>query len=44
MVLAPSGMGMIQSKPTTFGRNYLIIKTRQRVTHDGGTSVLVLPN
>ncbi|KAL0582014.1 hypothetical protein V5O48_000072 [Marasmius crinis-equi] len=49
IVLVPSGLGTFGSPelkaPQTlerFGRRYLIIKTRRRVTVDGGASVLVL--
>ena len=27
-----------------FGRRYIVMKTRQRVTADGGASILVLDN
>jgi hypothetical protein len=30
-------------KMSQFGRRYIIMKTRARVTKDGGTSVLVVP-
>ena len=48
IVLAPSGLGDFpcqQSggiKSGRFGRRYLIVKTRERVTVDGGASVLVI--
>ncbi|KAG6903380.1 hypothetical protein C0995_013133 [Termitomyces sp. Mi166 len=48
IVLAPSALGMFAS-PTSaekvldrFGRRYLVMKTRKRVTQDGGASVLVI--
>ncbi|KZT12865.1 uncharacterized protein LAESUDRAFT_808383 [Laetiporus sulphureus 93-53] len=54
IVLAPSGLGMVRDtreddartgnlkRLTQFGRRYLIIKSRQRITADGGTSILVV--
>ncbi|KAG9018997.1 hypothetical protein FRB90_007377 [Tulasnella sp. 427] len=47
LVLAPSGLGVFQNsgkKPERgfFGRRYLIVKTRQRVTADGGASILAV--
>ncbi|KAF9263534.1 hypothetical protein L218DRAFT_927205 [Marasmius fiardii PR-910] len=51
LVLAPSGLGAFKAsapegvegfKSGRFGRRYLIVKTRRRVTVDGGASVLVL--
>ncbi|KAG8913659.1 hypothetical protein FRC00_001915 [Tulasnella sp. 408] len=52
IVLAPGGLGVF-NKPgsdpekleqyvTTFGRRYLLLKTRKRVTADGGASVLAI--
>lgn len=52
IVLAPGGLGVFNKpdsdpeKPeqyvTTFGRRYLLLKTRKRVTADGGVSVLAI--
>ncbi|KAG8955704.1 hypothetical protein FRC04_007695 [Tulasnella sp. 424] len=48
LVLAPAGLGVFQAhgmdKPERkiFGRRYLIVKTRRRVTADGGASILVV--
>ncbi|OCH90737.1 hypothetical protein OBBRIDRAFT_834829 [Obba rivulosa] len=53
LILAPSGMDVVKgdgkggaSKTATvldrFGRRYLLVKTRKRVTADGGASLLVL--
>ncbi|KAK1236705.1 Vacuolar protein-sorting-associated protein 33 [Marasmius sp. AFHP31] len=49
MILVPSGLGTfgtaeLKTPPALerFGRKYLIVKTRKRVTFDGGASVLVL--
>ncbi|TFK76039.1 hypothetical protein BDN72DRAFT_831482 [Pluteus cervinus] len=54
IVLAPSGLGVTRDPDSKvlpgqrviehFGRSYLLIKTRRRVTADGGASVLVLPS
>ncbi|KAG8891632.1 hypothetical protein FRC01_014600, partial [Tulasnella sp. 417] len=52
IVLAPGGLGVF-NKPgtdpeqperhvTTFGRRYLLLKTRKRVTADGGASILAI--
>lgn len=47
ILLVPSGLGVSRSATGTrsleqFGRRYLRIKTRRRVTRDGGVSVLVV--
>ncbi|KAF8897407.1 hypothetical protein BD779DRAFT_1608026 [Infundibulicybe gibba] len=50
IVLAPSGIGLFHSEGNRgglktihqFGRRYFIMKTRRRVTADGGSSVLVV--
>ncbi|GBE79348.1 hypothetical protein SCP_0205460 [Sparassis crispa] len=52
IVLAPSGLGVFARRDADgapaarelgqFGRRYLLVKTRQRVTTDGGASVLVV--
>ncbi|KAG8929014.1 hypothetical protein FRC01_005053 [Tulasnella sp. 417] len=48
LVLAPAGLGVFQKpgmdKPERgiFGRRYLIVKTRRRVTADGGASILAV--
>jgi len=53
IVLAPSGVGVVQEytpgvlQPTIrkldqLGRRYMLMKTRKRVTADGGASILVL--
>ncbi|KAG8902261.1 hypothetical protein FRC00_014086 [Tulasnella sp. 408] len=48
LVLAPAGLGVVQKpgmdKPEVgiFGRRYLIVKTRRRVTADGGASILAV--
>ncbi|KNZ73824.1 hypothetical protein J132_09465 [Termitomyces sp. J132] len=47
VVLAPSALGTFASRSAgrvldRFGRRYLIMKTRKRVTQDGGASVLVI--
>ncbi|KAG5637010.1 hypothetical protein H0H81_006110 [Sphagnurus paluster] len=51
IVLAPSALGVFNTSEASesgnrllsrFGRRYLIMKTRKRVTKDGGASVLVL--
>lgn len=48
LVLAPAGLGVFQKpgmdKPEVgiFGRRYLIVKTRRRVTADGGASILAV--
>ncbi|KIO19148.1 hypothetical protein M407DRAFT_31200 [Tulasnella calospora MUT 4182] len=52
IVLAPGGLGVFNKprsdseKPeryvTTFGRRYLLLKTRKRVTADGGASILAI--
>ncbi|KAK7470795.1 hypothetical protein VKT23_002213 [Stygiomarasmius scandens] len=47
IVLTPSGLGTFDAEfgskaVSRFGRRYLIIKTRKRVTVDGGASILVL--
>ncbi|KAH8106072.1 hypothetical protein BXZ70DRAFT_904130 [Cristinia sonorae] len=53
IVLAPSGLGTFEDRSQTksekkvlgqFGRRWLLVKTRQRVTRDGGASVLVVNN
>jgi hypothetical protein len=52
-VLAPSGLGVVQEhipdasgpaikKLGQLGRRYMLMKTRKRVTADGGASILVL--
>ncbi|KAG1755860.1 hypothetical protein EDB19DRAFT_1663375 [Suillus lakei] len=40
IVLAPSGLGV--PKLGQFGRRYVLMKTRRRVTRDGGASILVV--
>ncbi|KAG9048457.1 hypothetical protein FS837_012831 [Tulasnella sp. UAMH 9824] len=48
LVLAPAGLGVFQKpgmdRPEVgiFGRRYLIVKTRRRVTADGGASILAV--
>ncbi|KIM68689.1 hypothetical protein SCLCIDRAFT_1208887 [Scleroderma citrinum Foug A] len=54
IVLAPSGFGVFPDAPAggkssvavpklnQFGRRYLLMKTRRRVTQDGGSSILVI--
>jgi len=42
IVLAPSGLGVFKGTLSSFGRRYLFIKTRKRVTVDSGASILVL--
>ncbi|KAG6847448.1 hypothetical protein H0H93_008056, partial [Arthromyces matolae] len=48
VVLAPSGLGTFTSSIGNekmldrFGRRYLVMKTRRRVTRDGGSSLLVI--
>jgi len=53
IVLAPSGIGLFETSEhegqsssekilSHFGRRYIVMKTRQRVTADGGASILVL--
>jgi len=44
IVLSPSGLTMLDNGTTLgrFGRLYIVMKTRKRVTVDGGTSVLVV--
>jgi len=49
IILAPMGMGVfledegsLFSKVACFGRRYLVVKTRRRLTADGGSSVLVI--
>ncbi|KII95332.1 hypothetical protein PLICRDRAFT_169996 [Plicaturopsis crispa FD-325 SS-3] len=51
IILAPSGLGVLTDKTpgapqsktlAQFGRRYLLVKTRRRITADGGASVLVL--
>lgn len=50
IVLAPGGLGVFAKSPNslaaktheTFGRRWLVIKTRKRVTKDGGASILVV--
>lgn len=55
VLLAPSGLGTTRdssSKPTDderrvlqqFGRKCVLIKTRLRITKDGGSSLLVVPS
>jgi len=52
IVLAPSGVGLFATSEddektqllSHFGRRYIVMKTRQRVTADGGASILVLDN
>ncbi|THV08692.1 hypothetical protein K435DRAFT_641639 [Dendrothele bispora CBS 962.96] len=51
IVLTPSGLGIFEAESANpeskcvgrFGRRYLVVKTRKRVTMDGGASILVLP-
>jgi hypothetical protein len=44
IVLSPSGLTMLDNGTALgrFGRLYIVMKTRKRVTLDGGTSVLVV--
>ncbi|KAH8801975.1 hypothetical protein DL96DRAFT_1634713 [Flagelloscypha sp. PMI_526] len=48
ILLAPTGVGFYPHEEqwtqevAQFGRRYLLVKTRQRITEDGGTSLLVL--
>ncbi|KAM6489278.1 hypothetical protein JOM56_015179 [Amanita muscaria] len=44
IVLSPSGLTMVDNGQTLgrFGRRYIVMKTRKRVTRDSGTSVLVV--
>lgn len=41
---SPEGDTPTILKMSQFGRRYIIMKTRTRVTKDGGTSVLVVPH
>ncbi|KDQ18207.1 hypothetical protein BOTBODRAFT_52993 [Botryobasidium botryosum FD-172 SS1] len=48
LVIAPSGLVMLPSPEDELakrklGRDYMVVKTRGRVTMDGGSSVLVVP-
>ena len=44
IVISPSGLTMLDNGTTLgrFGRLYIVMKSRKRVTLDGGTSVLVV--
>ncbi|GLB33674.1 putative AAA-like domain containing protein [Lyophyllum shimeji] len=49
IVLAPAALGVFGAAPdgkcralAQFGRRHLIMKSRRRVTRDGGASILVL--
>lgn len=51
MILAPAGLGKFPAslknsdegvKLSSFGRRYLLARTRRRVTKDGGASRLVI--
>lgn len=49
MVLAPSGLGVFNVKGmdgvnevAQFGRRFMVIKTRRRITTDGGASILAV--
>lgn len=50
ILLAPSGLGTFSSAPgcgpsvSQFGRRWALVKTRRRVTKDGGASILVVPS
>ncbi len=47
MVLAPAGLGLFEDQPgmktvSIVGRRYFVMKTRRRVTADGGASILAI--
>ena len=42
MVLAPSGLILDGKTVAQIGRLYILMKTRRRITRDGGTSVLTI--
>lgn len=42
MVLSPSGLIMAGRTVSSLGRHYILMKIRERVTLDGGTSVLAV--
>ena len=42
MVLSPSGLITAGETVKSLGRRYILMKSRRRVTLDGGTSVLVV--
>jgi hypothetical protein len=42
IVLAPAAFGVFAGSLDKLGRRYLLMKTRKRVTADGGASILVV--